>query len=282
MIRLVKTWLTHPLTRGLNINDPRTTFLRRRILTEKKFLRLIYDEWYRSVAEGLPPGNGPVLELGTGAGFLDDYIVDLITSDIFPWPHIRIVLNGMEMPMANGALRSIVMIDVLHHIPNVRQFLVEAARCIQPGGAIIMLEPWVTFWSRLVYSRLHDESFETGAVDWHFETTGPLSAANGALPWMLFARDREQFEREFPMWQIKSIKPIMPFRYLLSGGMSMRSLMPGWCFGGWRFLEGLMQPWIDSWAMFARIVLVKRGALEAGKDPAFTHATSSDRKTASP
>ncbi len=72
MIRLVKTWLTHPLTRGLNINDPRTTFLRRRILTEKKFLRLIYDEWYRSVAEGLPPGNGPVLELGTGAGFLDE------------------------------------------------------------------------------------------------------------------------------------------------------------------------------------------------------------------
>ena len=39
-------------------------------------------------------------------------------------------------------------------------------------------------------------------------------------------RDRVTFEREFPHWHIELVKPIMPFRYLLSGGVSLRSLNP--------------------------------------------------------
>ena len=41
MAAVLRTWLTHPLTRGLDIDDPRTTELRRRVILEKPFLRLI-------------------------------------------------------------------------------------------------------------------------------------------------------------------------------------------------------------------------------------------------
>ena len=71
-------------------------------------------------------------------------------------------------------------------------------------------------------------------------------------------RDRDQFEREFPMWEIRMIRPIMPFRYLISGGVSMRALMPGWSFGAWRGLENCMRPWMNHWAMFAQITLSRR------------------------
>jgi hypothetical protein len=40
------------------------------------------------------------------------------------------------------------------------------------------------------------------AADWSFPAVGPLSGANGALPWILFERDRARFEREFPQWVI--------------------------------------------------------------------------------
>ena len=120
-----------------------------------------------------------------------------------------------------------------------------------------MIEPWVTTWSHHAYRRLHHEPFEPDAGQWHFPSNGPLSDANGALPWILFDRDRAKFKREFPSLKIESIMPMMPFRYLLSGGLSMRSLMPGWSFRTWRLLERLLQPWMNSWAMFARIVLVK-------------------------
>jgi hypothetical protein len=89
------------------------------------------------------------------------------------------------------------------------------------------------------------------------ELTGPLSGANGALPWIIFERYRAQFEQEFPQWHLQMIKPFMPFCYLISGGVSMRNLMPGWTFGSWRKLKQVFQLWMKSWARFAAIALEK-------------------------
>ena len=121
-----------------------------------------------------------------------------------------------------------------------------------------MVEPWVTAWSRLVYSKLHHEPFRPDANEWQFPSSGPLSGANGALPWIIFERDRSQFEREFPEFKIEFVELTMPFRYLVSGGVSMRALMPGWTFGLWRRLEHRLRSQLSQLAMFAYIVLRKR------------------------
>ncbi|HET9881889.1 MAG TPA: methyltransferase domain-containing protein, partial [Candidatus Binatia bacterium] len=134
----------------MDIDDPHTTEIRRQIIREKSFLRQIYHEWYAAIANKLSTSEGPVLELGSGAGFLKDFVPGLITSEVFHCPGIDVVLNGMELPFANGALQAIVMIDVFHHIPQPRRFFTEAARCVRPGGVVLMIEPWVTSWSQLV------------------------------------------------------------------------------------------------------------------------------------
>jgi SAM-dependent methyltransferase len=255
---MLRSLLGHPLTRGLDIDDPRTTQLRREIIQDKKFLRRIYQEWYSAIAGALPQSIGPIVELGSGAGFLKDFIPDLVTSEIFSSPGVDVVLSGLDLPFAADSVRGIVMIDVLHHLPQPRRFFIEASRCVQPGGIVAMIEPWVTPWSRLVYSRLDHEPFNPEAEEWEFPASGPLSGANGALPYIIFVRDRLQFEREFLMWEIKTIKPMMPFCYLVSGGMSMRSLMPGWSFKSWRALENMLGPAMNKLAMFAFIVLQKR------------------------
>ena len=202
----------------------------------------IHEEWYRDIVATLPPCEGPVLELGSGAGFLSEFIPSLITSEIFATPGASMVFDAHAMPLCDGSLRAIVMTNVLHHLARPRSFFAEAARCVKPGGAMVMIEPWVTTWGRWVYTHLHHEPFDPEARQWEFPQSGPLSGANGALPWILFMRDRSQFEQEFPMWKVQSIQPIMPFRYLISGGVSLRSLVPGWSFGGWRALENGMRP----------------------------------------
>jgi hypothetical protein len=80
---MLKSLLAHPLTCGLDLDDPRTTELRLRIIQEKSFLRQIYQEWYSTLANDLPRGALPTVELGSGAGFLKDFVPNLITSEVF-------------------------------------------------------------------------------------------------------------------------------------------------------------------------------------------------------
>ncbi len=264
MLQLLKDSLAHPLTRGLSIDDPRTTERRRAVIRSKPFLRAIYEEWCRTIRMHLPSAvAGDVLELGSGAGMLADFVPGLITSEVFPCNWVRLVADGRALPLASGSLRAIAMIDVLHHIPDVRRFFSEAVRCLRSGGTLVMIEPWVTPWSRFVYTRFHHEPFETRAPDWSFPEQGPLSGANGALPWIIFQRDRTVFEAGFPDLRVERIKPMMPFRYLVSGGVSMRNIMPGPTFPVWRAAEKSLEPWMRHLAMFALIVVRRRDSTAA-------------------
>ena len=258
MVKEFKELLAHPDTRDLSIDDPRTTEKRRNIIQGNTFLCQIYDEWYRLISKGIPAGTGSVLELGSGAGFLSRYIPRLITSEVFLCSDIQLVLDGRRLPFSTASLKTIAMVDVLHHIPDSRAFLREAQRCVRPGGSIVMIEPWVSTWSRTIYTHLHHEPFDPNTKDWSFPDTGPLSGANGALPWVIFQRDRPHFESEFRELAIREVRPFMPFRYLVSGGVSMRQLMPGATFGLWRHVESWLNSWPHHWSMFAFIHLERR------------------------
>jgi SAM-dependent methyltransferase len=248
----------------LDLDDPALIPVRRRVIREKPFLRRIYDEWYAAIAAALPDVPGMVLEIGAGGGFLRDVIPGVIASELQPCAHVDVVLDGQELPLRAGSLRAIVMTDVLHHLPDAPRFLREAARCVRPRGRIVMIEPWVSAWSSFVYTRFHHEPFLPQAPDWQFARGGPLSASNMALPWIMFVRDRARFEREFPEWRVVSLRPCMPFRYLLSGGFTLRGLMPAWTFPAWRELERVLSPFDRQLAMFAQIVLERRDAGLAG------------------
>lgn len=253
----LRNCLTHPSMRGLNVNDPKTTELRRTIIKTNSFLRKVYESWYGILLNKFREINGRILELGSGGGFLAEIHPKVVTSEVFYCSHVQIILNGETLPFSAGTLSAIVMTNVLHHIPNVRKFFREAARCLHPGGSIALIEPWLTPWSRFVYGHLHHEPFDPITLTWEFPATGHLSAANGALPWIVFERDRAIFESEFPEFQIQTIQPIMPFRYLVSGGVSMRPLMPSWSYHFWSNLENMLKTRNNDLAMFAYINISK-------------------------
>lgn len=255
MIGSLKRLLAHPATRDLGIDEPVTTELRRGIIRGNRFLQSIYGEWYREIAAHIPDVPGRLVELGSGAGFLAQHTSDLITSDVLPCSGLDLLFDARQMPFASGSLKAIAMVDVLHHIPDSRAFFNEARRCLRPGGCILMIEPWVSTWSRIIYTRLHHEPFDPKEPDWAFPLTGPLSGANGALPWIVFERDRLTFESEFPELEIRTIRSFMPFRYLVSGGISLRQLMPSGTFRFWRMLESCFD---SNWSMFAFIHVTRR------------------------
>ena len=170
---MLRQLLHLPSTSDGDIDDPKNLAIRRQIIQKKPFLQRVYREWYTAVAGALPVQRGPVLELGCGAGFLKDFIPRLITTEVLFSPGIHAVLDGQALPFSRDVLGSIVMTDVFHHLPGPRRFFEEAARCVHRGGRIIMLEPWVTPWSRLVYARLHHEPFQPETEAWGFPPKGP-------------------------------------------------------------------------------------------------------------
>jgi len=257
MVSSFKKWLSEPLTRGLDLDDPKTTRLRKMVLKNKPFLRAIYTDWYLMLKDRLPDGDGAVLELGSGAGFAGEIFPQVISSEIFWVPEISLVLDGCALPFEDRSLKAIIMTDVLHHIPTVRSFFSEASRCLKPGGVLAMVEPWYTPWSGFIYRRFHHEPFLPEAAAWEFDTSGPLSGANGALPWMVFERDRKIFTQEFPSLQIETLRQFMPFSYLLSGGISLRTLAPARSYSFWRVIERLLARWSRNTGMFGFIVLRK-------------------------
>ncbi|MFI5309928.1 MAG: class I SAM-dependent methyltransferase [Gemmatimonadales bacterium] len=253
-MRWLRSLLAHPLTKGLDLDDARTTALRQQIIRSKGFLACVYAEWGRTIAAQVPAGPGCVLELGSGGGNLRDFIPGLLTSDVLELPHLDVVATGEALPFSTASLKAIVMTNVFHHVPDVRAMLREAARVTRAGGRVVMIEPWNTPWSRLVYRHLHHEPFDPAAREWALARgAGPLSAANGALPWIVFARDRGRLAESFPEWRIASLSPFMPLSYVLSGGVSLSVQFPPVTYAFMRRAEEALPQRL--FAMFAAIVL---------------------------
>ncbi|MBE0697106.1 MAG: methyltransferase domain-containing protein [Anaerolineaceae bacterium] len=250
--------MVRPKTHGVDLDDPNLTVSRKSILQKKNFLRSIYMDWYQTLTHFIPEGNGAVVELGSGAGFLDESYPTLIQSDILWIPSIDLVMDGRALPFAKESVKAIVMTNVLHHIPDACAFFNGAKDCLVPGGVIAMVEPWNSAWSGWIYRNLHHEPFFPESPTWEFQTSGPLSGANGALPWILFERDREQFFQMFPQFQLKYLNPVMPLRYLMSGGFSTRELAPGWSYPAWRLVERLFWPIKRHFNMFAEIIIQRK------------------------
>ena len=216
-----------------SLDDPGRVEELQRVILGKPGLWRLYNEVYQSFLDCLRrcPPQGAVIELGSGAGFAKRVIPELITSDILPYRGLDQVFDACNMPFTDNSLRLITMWNTFHHIPDAAAFLSEAQRCLMPGGRVCIVDPHPGWISSPIYRFLHHEPFDPDAPEWQFETTGPLSGANGALAWIVFVRDRAKFARLFPALSLVQYQPTMPLRYWLAGGLKKWSLLPAW---GWR------------------------------------------------
>jgi SAM-dependent methyltransferase len=266
-MRILRSLLEHPSTRGLDLDDPATTALRREIIRSKPILRNVYEEWYGTLAAQIPPGAGGVVEIGAGGGFLDDFVPAALRTEVFLVPGVRAVCDAQMLPFSTGSLKAVVMTNVFHHVRSPRAFLAEAARALRPGGVVAMLEPWVSPLSRVVYRSLHHEPFVPDAAAWELPAGGPLSSSNQALPWIVFQRDRAAFEDEFPGFVVRSVVPTAPARYVVSGGVGTGDLVPGWTLPLWNAFDRLLSASRERTALFAFVTLERVDRRPAASPP---------------
>jgi SAM-dependent methyltransferase len=241
-----------------DVDTPESSALHAEAIRSKSFLRKIYLEnyqYFKSCIEETPAGT--VLEVGSGGGFLKDVIPAVITSDVMKVSNVELYLSAMQLPFADESLRAILMMDVFHHMQDVSKFLNEAQRCLKAGGKVVLIEPANTLWGRTIYKNFHHEPFIPDQQEWQLPVGGPMSQANGALPWIVFMRDIHRFERDYPQLRVEQIEFTCPIRYLASGGVSLPQLVPSFSYPAFKTLEWLMTPFMAFLGMFMRIEIVK-------------------------
>jgi len=254
---MTKDWLAHPLMRNLPLDSEVYFDAQLEVLRRKSFLKKVYQDLYIEMTSWLPKVDGFIFELGSGAGFIEKILPEVIKTDVIFHSGLHIIMDAICPPLMDSSLSALLFLDVFHHIPDADRFLQQANRILKVGGRIIMVEPWVSDWSKKVYPLLHREPLDYQAQEWRFASSGAVSSANQALPWIVFQRDRSLFERKFPQFHLMKIQPMLPFRYLLSGGFSSRFGFPSFLYSTVKAFENLFEKHINDWAMFALIVLEK-------------------------
>jgi SAM-dependent methyltransferase len=240
------------------LDDRSLTLLHKEILLQKGFLRKVYERFYRNLMSNIvEPGAKTLVELGSGAGFIKQMFPNVQTSDVLDLPGLDKVFDATKMPFDDKTVDGILLIDVLHHIKNVEQFFSESSRILKEQGRVVLIEPANTPWARFIYTRFHHEVFDPGA-DWQVHGERPLLDGNDALAWIIFHRDKELFEKKFPELKIIKTYCHTPLAYLLSGGFTLRQLLPSWSYVIISSVESMFQFAGNLTGMFQTIVLEKR------------------------
>lgn len=225
-------------------------------ISNKLFLKNIYIDFYKALKDFDVLKKGLLIEVGSGGGFLKKFIPKVITTDILRVTGIDKKLDLENINLKNNSVSAFYMLNVFHHIKNTKKALSEMERCLVPNGKIIMIEPWPTFFSKFIYKNFHHETFDINA-GWKVVGKGRMSDANGALPWIIFRRDKNKFEKLFPNLKVEYISPHTPFKYLFSGGLSHPQFLPNSFYPILSVTEKLLKPFNNLLAMFATIVISK-------------------------
>ena len=192
-----------------------------------------YRELYRAQFANLSDLDRlRILEIGSGVSPLTEFYPSVITSDVLDLDYLDFVFDCHRIdefePLANSSLDVITLTNVLHHLKSPIEFLTKAASKLKPGGKIIATEEYFSTFSTLIYKYLHHEPVDFSIDKSELaEVRGPLSSANGALPWLIFERPdwRQEVERNFD-FDRKDFLPFTALSYFVTGGISHRIPLP--------------------------------------------------------
>ena len=262
MFSRLKEWLAEPALKNLEVDSLAFSLTHREVLLRKKMVRDLFRYFYEEcrAMDRLHFGNcpGKRVDLGSGSSLIDQFFPDMITSDIKKLPFVDCVLDATTMPFGDNTLRAIYAVNVFHHLPDPRIFFREAIRTLHPGGGLVLIEPFYGPAARLLFRHLHaTEGFDPEAGWTNSRQSGPFANANQALSYIIFRRDLELFSREFPELELLATRPHTHLRYLLSGGLNFRQLVPDSLSWTAKLGEYVFKP-LDHWLCLQHTIVLRK------------------------
>jgi SAM-dependent methyltransferase len=227
---------------------------------ERPVLRHLYRNWYRLIARNLSEVEGPTVELGSGIGQFKEIFPNALLTDVEPTRFAKAVVDAEALPYDAGAIANLVLFDVFHHLASPRRFLDEAQRVLQPGGRVVLVDPYCSPVSTQAYKAFHHERTDLSGDAFDDDAavaTAPF-ASNQARTTLAFFRRLPEFERRWPALPVRKRDRFALIVYPLSGGFSGNRLMPSSLVRPLELLERGLRPLAPLLAFRCLVVLERR------------------------
>jgi SAM-dependent methyltransferase len=255
--------LIDPRVASVDVDSVDRIVTHRELLLQKRMIREVFFEIYALLRDAetryFSAGTGKKIEIGSGSSLLKTVMPEVEMTDLVPYEGLDRVVDAMNMPFEDGSLKTVFGIHCFHHLSDPYRFLSEIERVCSRGGGAILVDPYFGPVASLVFKQLFtNEHFDKSgpAVVDH---SGPMSDANQALSYVVFKREIDTFNRKFPNLELVTMEPIGNYlRYLISGGVNFRQLLPDLSIPALKLMESALWPLRHTLALHHIIVVRKR------------------------
>lgn len=263
MFKRILNFLREPRVQGIDPDSDELLVVHRKVLMEKPMMKQVFSEFYSTcitLDEKYFSGSGKRVEIGAGVSFFKQQHPEIVSTDIKRAENLDMVLDAQNMALEDNSVRAIYGINCFHHFPEPEKFFHELERVLVKGGGCILIEPYYGAVAKRFYKRLFEtECFEPDQKEWTNYSAGVMKGANQALSYIVFIRDRKEFERLHPQLEIVLQRPLANYvRYLCSGGLNFRQLLPGFFSPVLKGVEFLLTPLHRVLGLHHVIVIRKR------------------------
>lgn len=262
ILKRIIRFLADPRLKGVDVDSDELVKVHRQIMLEKPMMNQVFKCFYdfcMNTDKKYFSGEGNRIEIGAGVSFFKDVYPEIISTDIKKADNLDKVLNALDMDLPDNSVRAFYGLNCFHHFPEPRKFFSEIERTLAKGGGCVLIEPYYGPVAAKMYKNLFDtEIFDTKQENWESES-GYMLGANQALSYIIFKRDKAKFEAEFPGLEIINTTVMNNYlRYLISGGLNFRSLLPSFMSPIIKFFETIFIPFNTILGLHYAIIIRKK------------------------
>jgi SAM-dependent methyltransferase len=200
------------------------------------------------------------VEIGAGVSFFKELYPEIVSTDIKKAKGLDRVLDAQNMDLENESVRAFYGLNCFHHFPEPNKFFDELNRVLVPGGGCILIEPYHGFVASRFYKKLFDtETFDKNQKEWINSKSEIMLGANQALSYVVFKRDLQKFNLQYPDLDVVLQRPLNNYlQYLVCGGLNFRSLVPPFLSPLVRLAEIIISPLNRIFALHHIIIVQKK------------------------
>jgi len=203
--------------------------------------------------------NGKRIELGAGSSFFNKVDSNIEKTDVVKGPDIDRVVDATKMPYKKNEIKTFFSVFFFHYLQNPYKFLDEVCRCCKKNGGVILIEPFHGPLSRFIHNHMHKNEFYDRNASAIKNTNLPMSDANQALSHIVFFREKFFFKKKYSSLEIVQFRKINSYlRYIMSGGINFKQLLPDFMIPIIRLVEIIFTPISYFFCIHYLIVIRKK------------------------